>query len=208
MAALSKSKIQKSTKILGRIHDLQKQLRESLQVEADAREAVSDRIKIRRDGREFTCDKKKFPQRLLTLNSPGPKIYVVQGRGTNCFKIGTTNSPIQTRIDSLAMGSAVDLDLVGWGVGGRSLEQRIHKLLQFYRVRGEWFELPDSILWWLLAYLGQIRKETAAKFIAAKDSVSRQVALQRKPRLTKGQAKFLAQRVFEYYSEAQKAQVA
>ena len=71
-------------------------------------------------------------------------IYVVQ---CNEFvKVGASNVP--GRVAELQVGNPVELRLLGFwrAVNAIREEEIIHAFLDSYRVRGEWFKLPKSMM--------------------------------------------------------------
>lgn len=177
------------------IHNLQRALQVSQKRQRELDEFKSQRVKVKRPGRVSYCEYDKIPKWLIEANSQGDKVYVIRGVGTKNYKIGYSRNPLHKRIDELALGSAVDLELVGYGRGTQSLERKLHKWLKFYRRRGEWFELPDRVLWWLLGYLKQISKETSLRLISSNSDHNVMVARQRmRPRHHRARIDYLIDR--------------
>lgn len=70
-------------------------------------------------------------------------IYFI--KGGKFTKIGYTGSDVEGRIASLQTGCPYNIELLGVIDGDVELERSLHKQLEKYRVRGEWFDLPDSV---------------------------------------------------------------
>jgi hypothetical protein len=144
-----------------------------LQLELTRAEAVEaakqkgTRREVSRNGRKTWVDLAKIPESYFPprLHDNKPKIYLIHACGTQRFKIGTTVGAIATRCQALQSASPVDLEVIGWCPGGVKLERELHKRLQFYRRHGEWFELPDRIVWWLLGHFGRLSKPRTLQLI-------------------------------------------
>lgn len=74
-------------------------------------------------------------------------IYIMQGKGTNAYKIGRTTNVMQ-RLGTLQTGSPVALALVGaYSVNNAvEVETFLHYKLRQYTLHLEWFELPGHVL--------------------------------------------------------------
>lgn len=77
-------------------------------------------------------------------------VYVVRQLDAHCnmFKIGMSSyMRLRSRVHTLQIGNPNELELYatlpGWGKEG---ERNFHRLLIDYRVRGEWFKLPEMFL--------------------------------------------------------------
>lgn len=59
----------------------------------------------------------------------------------NAFKVGfcVSYDNLPKRLSSLQIGSAYDVSMVAWMPGGHNLEHAIHKSLNKWHIRGEWF---------------------------------------------------------------------
>jgi hypothetical protein len=71
-------------------------------------------------------------------------IYFIQQEQTNMVKIGFTSN-VKKRLATLQTASAYPLRLLGYCVGGRELEARIHEELALSRVAGEWFNYTEQV---------------------------------------------------------------
>lgn len=79
------------------------------------------------------------------------KVYVIHEEGTALYKIGRSWSPWNRR-KQLQEGAGRPLHLLRemYHYDCLTLERELHKRYKKYRVRGEWFALPSSILQALL----------------------------------------------------------
>lgn len=68
-------------------------------------------------------------------------IYAVAGAGK--IKIGITKAP-EKRLSSLQTGSPVPLEMLGYIVGNKNLEDAIHNYLSEHRSHGEWFDVKPK----------------------------------------------------------------
>ncbi len=73
--------------------------------------------------------------------------------GTPLFKFGIAASP--RRIHDVQACSPIELIVVGTVEGSLQTERNIHQTLKRYRVRGEWFRLPESIVWRMASVFGR-----------------------------------------------------
>ncbi len=81
------------------------------------------------------------------------RIYVLWAIHTQCFKIGIAASP--GRIHDVRACSPIELVLIGTRPGTLRDEFQMHQKLKEYRHHGEWFCLPESIVWALGRWLGR-----------------------------------------------------
>lgn len=65
------------------------------------------------------------------------KIYFAGAAGR--IKIGTTTKKVTERITAINSHLSKPLEVIGFIEGGNPLEHAIHKHLQQYRIKGEWF---------------------------------------------------------------------
>lgn len=61
------------------------------------------------------------------------------------IKIGKSQDPHQ-RVKTLQTGNAKPLRLLSWSPGGTKEEALLHSEFASFRVRGEWFDLPDPVV--------------------------------------------------------------
>lgn len=78
-------------------------------------------------------------------NTPG-YVYLIKS-GEYC-KIGLTTTHPFERIKTLQIGNPEELVLITWFKTGNPFEdeQRLHRVLQDYHIRGEWFKLPVNLI--------------------------------------------------------------
>ena len=82
------------------------------------------------------------------------QIYVLWAEYTTLFKIGFTTRPVGVRAKEIEEGSPFPLRVIGCRPGARALERDIHQQLRPFCTRGEWFSLPDAVVWRIIAWLG------------------------------------------------------
>lgn len=63
------------------------------------------------------------------------------------YKIGKTFN-IKKRVSSIQTANPNKIELIAYKESGDAFsdEQEVHKLLKDYRVRGEWFKLPEELV--------------------------------------------------------------
>lgn len=74
--------------------------------------------------------------------------YVIWAEYTDRFKIGTTRRDPVTRAKEIDAGCPFHVRIVGLFADER--ERDLHMRYAQYRVKGEWFALPESAVWELL----------------------------------------------------------
>lgn len=67
-------------------------------------------------------------------------VYVIVCVAIPAFKIGLAWDP-QRRLQQLQVGSPLELELLRYSRGDKALELRLHRALEPWRIRGEWFDL-------------------------------------------------------------------
>lgn len=86
------------------------------------------------------------------------KIYLINQVDTSLYKIGVSNRPDYRR-RTLQTGSPYKLKLFGeWECEVESAveaERALHKKLSRFKTHGEWFDLTEGVLNWLLRFLGE-----------------------------------------------------
>ena len=102
---------------------------------------------------------------LETISSPTsgpvPRLYMLWAEGSSVFKIGFTTRSISLRASEIEASSPLPLRVVASRFGSREDEQAIHARLRTYRTHGEWFSLPEAIVWHVLAWFGVVVTEGA-----------------------------------------------
>ena len=71
------------------------------------------------------------------------EIYIIK-QGEH-YKIGYSKSPMG-RMGKLQIGSPVELQMIYRCPGTRADEKSLHRILDYWRVNGEWFALPSIIV--------------------------------------------------------------
>jgi hypothetical protein len=81
-------------------------------------------------------------------------VYFLWGERTTSFKIGWTSESVAKRAAIIEAYSAVPLRVMG-AIGGTLRDERaLHHALRKYRTHGEWFDLPEAVVWRLLRVFG------------------------------------------------------
>jgi hypothetical protein len=94
--------------------------------------------------------KGKAPQK----PTPIGRVYWLWGEGTRSFKIGFTRGSVGRRAMQIEAFSAVPLRVLGVREGSMSDERDLHIELAPFRSHGEWFVLPETIVWDLAKRFG------------------------------------------------------
>lgn len=85
-------------------------------------------------------------------------LYVIRSGTSDFIKIGVSNDP-ESRLYSLQTGSPVPLSIIFKCIGDYRLESVLHKRLEDYKIRGEWYNISEAKLFEHLDSLESIRKE-------------------------------------------------
>ena len=75
---------------------------------------------------------------------PPRQVYILKNHQNGLFKIGLSSNPL--RRAATLRSEEPEIELVEKGIGGFSLENRLHRHFAPYRVRGEWFRLDENSL--------------------------------------------------------------
>lgn len=86
------------------------------------------------------------------LPSSGGRVYLLWGEGTQMFKVGFTDRTVNRRAGLIQNHSPIPLRIVGDMPGSLQSERDIHSRLSPYREHGEWFRLPEDVLWQVLEW--------------------------------------------------------
>jgi hypothetical protein len=110
------------------------------------------------DGKQKTVEelKKEGVSLVDLLNMPLPKkepnpkkendyLYIINKQGTSEYKIGRSVDP-EKRMKTLQTGNSEPLILILKKLGYGKYEDNIQKILKKYNIRGEWYDLPQKIL--------------------------------------------------------------
>ncbi len=90
-----------------------------------------------------------------TPGSENGQVYLLWGMGTSSFKIGFTKGQVARRAFVIQAYSPVPILIQGQFNGTMQDEKDLHFLLNEFRIHGEWFELPESLVWKLLEHFGR-----------------------------------------------------
>lgn len=95
-------------------------------------------------------------------------VYVIRAIGTPRVKIGWSNN-VEKRLNGLKTGCPYPVELLKViETDDQSMERLAHEALRQFRVHGEWFELPNKTLAWLIED-GLVTKITVAQYLLTKD---------------------------------------
>jgi len=72
------------------------------------------------------------------------EIYFIKNKKESIVKIGISRN-IKTRLAIIQSNNHEELILIGSIFGGLILEKEIHKKLEKYNIRGEWFKLNKTV---------------------------------------------------------------
>ncbi|PQV64447.1 hypothetical protein B1R32_105129 [Abditibacterium utsteinense] len=79
-----------------------------------------------------------FVRLITSCEETGSYVYFIEAVGLGKIKIGTSDAP-KKRLQQLATGSAVTLDLIAMIPGDAQIEKELHKKFDHLRVDREWF---------------------------------------------------------------------
>jgi hypothetical protein len=73
-------------------------------------------------------------------------IYFIQESILKNIKIGFTSSHPKKRLKTLATASSQELHFIGFMLGNKPDEKRLHNKFKHLHVRNEWFEPGDDLI--------------------------------------------------------------
>jgi len=73
-------------------------------------------------------------------------IYFIQESILRNIKIGFTSSHPKKRLHTLALANSQELNFLGFMLGDKLMEKRLHVKFKHLHVRNEWFEPGDDLL--------------------------------------------------------------
>ena len=86
-------------------------------------------------------------------------VYLLWGEGTMSFKIGFTREDVHYRAAIIEAYSPVRILIQGTFAGTLNDERVLHLQLHRFRSHGEWFVLPENVVWDLLAHFGALEQD-------------------------------------------------
>lgn len=88
--------------------------------------------------------KKSHTAKSMPNTKPPDTIYVLNISGTNIYKIGTSQN-VKRRIKDICVANPFHIDVIYINkmIFAYEVEQSIHKLLDEYHVKNEWFKIKD-----------------------------------------------------------------
>ena len=95
-------------------------------------------------------------------------IYFIQESVLKNIKIGFTSSHPNKRLHTLSVASSQELIFLGFLLGDKPHEKRLHKKFKHLHVRNEWFEPGEDLLKFIdnLEYGNEFEKELS-KYVKA-----------------------------------------
>ena len=75
-------------------------------------------------------------------------VYLIRAMGTSHIKIGHTTGSLRSRLHDLQTGNPLPLEvlLCFYSPTPEKIEKKLHREFAEYRLRGEWFVLPEKII--------------------------------------------------------------
>ena len=91
-------------------------------------------------------------------------VYLICDPQQNRYKVGVTKGTIEHRIDELQTGNSTELHITNYHETNYPfrVEKMMHSKLQQYRVHGEWFELPDDVVFKFKEYCNKCEETIEA----------------------------------------------
>ena len=71
-------------------------------------------------------------------------VYIIKQGRANLFKIGFSQTSVQTRLKTLQTGNPKQLTIVAMFHGAQPEEQELHRIYKERRQKGEWFAFPPG----------------------------------------------------------------
>jgi Meiotically up-regulated gene 113 len=96
------------------------------------------------------------PGRKVTVIEPPNYVYAMLNRRNGYIKIGRSREPI--RREKILQAEDPDIEILAKREAPASLETELHRHFSEFRLRGEWFHLPEPQVQVLL---GKLRSENA-----------------------------------------------
>lgn len=87
-------------------------------------------------------------------------VYLICDPLSNRFKVGVTKGSIEKRILKLQTGNSTELHITNWYKTKYPfrMEKMLHTKFIEYRTHGEWFELPDNIIFSFTSICEKVEK--------------------------------------------------
>jgi len=86
---------------------------------------------------------------LYGLEGTDGQLYVVKCGNFGLVKLGVTSAPMKTRLTALQSGCPFELTTLVLAPGNREAEAALHCRFAKHKVRGEWFDLVESVKKWV-----------------------------------------------------------
>lgn len=81
-------------------------------------------------------------------------VYLIWVEHTQLFKIGRTQRDPEKRFRDIRLANPFPVQLIDARRGNFELEKQLHHWLRRCRVHGEWFALPEEIVWGFFRWFG------------------------------------------------------
>jgi hypothetical protein len=82
------------------------------------------------------------------------KLYLLWAEQSTILKIGYTERDVNTRALEIEAMSPLPLRILAEKIGTERDEAMLHRRLRKFRSHGEWFSLPETVVWQLLGWFG------------------------------------------------------
>ena len=75
-------------------------------------------------------------------------VYLICDPNQDCYKVGMTKGTIEKRINELQTGNSTELHITNWHNTNypSRVEKMLHSKFKIYHLHGEWFKLPNDII--------------------------------------------------------------
>jgi hypothetical protein len=91
------------------------------------------------------------------MAKPVGLVYFIAAESVRRVKIGHTREGIQSRLQCCRTHSPVPVTLLGYGVGSRREERRLHRKFRSLHTHGEWFKLTEKLREFIVSYVRDYR---------------------------------------------------
>jgi len=98
---------------------------------------------------------------------PQPLVYLLWVQRFDLFKVGFSGN-FPRRVSDIQNHLPFQVRVIALKPATRETETRLKRSLRRWRVRGEWFDLPEDQVWGLLRWFGEeIPADVEASIVAA-----------------------------------------
>jgi len=92
---------------------------------------------------------------MRTIRTSEGRVYLLWCEGSTLFKIGFTRGGVDDRARQIQTSCPLPIRIQGELAGSTRDEDLLHKECRPYRTVGEWFNLPEAVVWKLLVWFGR-----------------------------------------------------